>query len=72
MAGMRWDEMTAEERLIAEQAVLNLRVLNRACRAAPDGRVLDVAERLALEQGRELTRRTLEVSLQSEGNEVEK
>ena len=35
MAGMKWDEMTAEERLIGEQAVLNMRVLNRVCRAAP-------------------------------------
>jgi hypothetical protein len=45
--------------------VLDLRVLNRVCRTAPDGHVLDVAERLALEQGRELTRRTIELSLQS-------
>ena len=72
MTGMNWDEMTADERLMAEQAVLNLRALNRVCRLAPDGHVLDVAERLALEQGRELTRQTLEVALHAEGAEVEK
>jgi hypothetical protein len=41
-------------------------------RLAPDGHVLDVVERLALEQGRELVRRTIELSLQEEGTGVEK
>lgn len=72
MNGMNWDELSADERLIAEQAVLNLRELNQACRAAADGTVLAVAESLAMHRGRELIRRTLEVSLQQEGREVEK
>jgi hypothetical protein len=72
MAGMNWDEMTAEERLLAEQLVLNMRTLNRVARLAPDGHVLDVVERLALEQGRELVRKTIELSLHAEGVEVEK
>ena len=72
MAGMNWDEMTAEERLLAEQLVLNMRSLNRVARLAPDGHVLDVVERLAMEQGRELVRRTIELSLHVEGTEVEK
>ena len=72
MMGLKWDELTAEERLIAEQAVMNLRTLNKACREAPHGKVLRVAEVLAVDQGRELTRRTLEASLQSEAAEVEK
>ena len=72
MAGMNWDELTAEERVLAEQAVLNFRALNKACRAAPDGKVLAVAEQLALEQGREFIRRTLQTSLELEGREVEK
>jgi hypothetical protein len=72
MAGMNWDEVTAEERLLAEQSVLNFRTLNRVARLAPDGHVLDVVERLALEQGRELVRRTIELSLHEEGTEVEK
>lgn len=72
MAGMEWSELSAEERLVAEQAVMNLRSLNKACREAKPGTVLDVAEKLAIDQGRELTRRTLETSLNSEGSEVEK
>jgi hypothetical protein len=72
MAGMNWDKLSAEERLVAEQAILNLRALSKACRAAPDGKVLGVAERLAVEQGRELTRRTLQAALESEGREAEK
>ena len=72
MVGLKWDEWTAEERLIAEQAVMNLRSLEKACREAPHGKVLRVAEVLAVDQGRELTRRTLEASLQSEAAEVEK
>lgn len=39
MAGVNWDEMTSQERLIAEQAVMNLRALNKACRSAADGKV---------------------------------
>lgn len=72
MSGLNWDELSADERLIAEQAVLNLRELNKACRAAADGTVLAVAESLAMQRGRELIRQTLEVSLQEEAREVEK
>ena len=71
MVGMNWDEMTTEERLLAEQLVLNMRSLNRVARLAPDGHVLDVVERLAMEQGRELVRRTSELSSHAEGTEVE-
>jgi hypothetical protein len=72
MAGMNWDELNAEERLLAEQAVMNRRALRKACREAEDGKVLAVAEQLAMEQGREFIRRMLESSLQEEGREVEK
>jgi hypothetical protein len=69
---MKWDEMTAEERLLAEQLVLNFRELNRACDQAKDGTVLGVCETLALRQGRELMRQTIEVSLHLQKAEVEK
>ncbi len=69
---MNWDELTAEEWLIAEQAVLNLRSLNRVCRLAPNGHVLEVAERFAMEKGWKLMRLTIERTLRSEGQEVEK
>ena len=72
MAGLNWDGLTAEERLVAEQAVMNLRTLNQACDAAADGTVLAVAEQLAMKQGRELIRKTLEASLDRQREEVEK
>ncbi len=72
MAGMDWNELTPSERLVAEQAVMNLRSLNKAAREAEFGKVLEVAEKLAIDQGRELTRRTLETSLDLEAREVEK
>ncbi len=72
MNGMNRDELTPEERLLAEQAVMNFRELNKACRSAADGKVLAVAETLAMEQGRELIRRTLQTSLEQEAREVEK
>jgi methyl coenzyme M reductase alpha subunit len=72
MTGMDWGQMTSEERLIAEQAVLNFRELNKACDAAADGTVLNVCEKLAMQQGRELIRRTMEVTLNQQAAEVEK
>jgi hypothetical protein len=72
MSEMDWDGLTANERLIAEQAVMNFRVLNAACNAASDGTVLGIAEQLAVKQGREATRRTLEMSLQMQDTDLEK
>lgn len=69
---MNFSELTPEERLIAEQAVLNLRSLNNACNAAADGTVLAIAEKIAVEQGRELTRRTLQASVDEQTRSVEK
>ena len=69
---MNWEQLTAEERLLAEQAVLNVRELNQACDEAADGTVLDVCEKLAVEQGRKLIRQTMEASLQRQAQEVEK
>lgn len=72
MSALNWEELTALELLLAEQAVMNLRVLNKACREAADGKVLGVCEVLGMEQGRDLTRRTIEAALQAEVSEVEK
>ena len=69
---MKLDELSPEERLIAEQTVMNFRSLNKACDAAADGTVLVVAEQLAMAQGRELIRRTLEASLSEQVRTVEK
>ena len=48
------------------------RALNKACDEAPDGKVLAVAEQLALEQGRQLIQRNLEASLRQQAAAVEK
>ena len=69
---MVFDQLSAEERLIAEQAVLNFRSLNDACDQAADGTVLAVAEQVAVEQGRELIRKTLEASIGRQAQDVEK
>lgn len=69
---MDWDGLTLEERLLAEQAVLNLRALNETCDDAADGTVLAIAEKLAVEQGRELTRRTLQTVVDRQTQAVEK
>ncbi len=61
-----------EERLIAEQAILNLRELNKTCDAAPDGKVFAIAETMAMNQGRALIRKTLETSLALQATDVEK
>jgi hypothetical protein len=66
------DQYTPEERLVAEQAILNFRELNKTCDEAADGTVLDVCETLAIQQGRELIRKTVETSLSLQAREVEK
>ena len=60
-------------RAVAGGAVgADFRELNRACDAAKDGTVLGMCETLALRQGRELMRQTIEVSLHLQKSEVER
>ncbi|MGE0379195.1 MAG: hypothetical protein AB7I48_28265 [Planctomycetaceae bacterium] len=72
MRGVNFDELRLQERLVAEQAVVNFRELNKACDAAADGTVLEVCEKLAMTQGRELIRKTVQASLNLQAGEVEK
>lgn len=72
MSALDWNTLEPQERLLAEQFILNLRVLNEACDAAPDGTVLNVCEALAVAQGRELVRRSIEAALQQQAAAVEK
>ena len=58
--------------LMAEQAVAMAKQLEAASQAAPDGKVLSRLEQLAVEQGREFTRKSLEAALQVEAETVEK
>jgi hypothetical protein len=69
---MNGDQMTPEERLIAEQAVLHFQELGKACDAAADGTELSVWEKRALQQGRELIRRTIGVALHGQADAVKK
>ena len=62
----------ATEALILEQALAFARQLTRTADAAPDGQVLRLAEACALEQGRDLLRKSLEITLQSQAQPVEK
>lgn len=60
------------EALVVEQALAMVRDLKRVAEDAPDGQVLARAEQLAVRQGRELTRKSLEAVLNAQGAELEK
>jgi hypothetical protein len=51
------------EALVVEQALALVRQLRSTCQAAPHGQVLAQAERVAVDQGRELARQALEAAL---------
>ena len=63
---------TPLQRLLMERALAMAKELERAGDAAPDGRVLDELETLALAQGREFTRGALESALQRQVDALEK
>ena len=63
---------TPEQRLILEQAKAFIAELRRVADAAPDGQVLRIAERFAVEQGREFLRSALAQVLQAQADAVEK
>lgn len=60
------------ERLIMEQAALFARALSESANEAPDGKVLAIAERVAVEQGREFVRKALAITLQGQAAAAEK
>ncbi len=60
------------EALIVEQALAMVREMQQTAAAAPDGRVLAQVEKLAMAQGRELTRKSLEAVLNEQAEAVEK
>lgn len=63
---------SAYEALVVEQSLAMARELKRTADGAPDGQVLAIAEQAAVRQGRELTRRSLEAVLNSQGEDLEK
>lgn len=60
------------EALIVEQALAMYREMKLAADATPDGAVFEVAELLAVTRGQEFTRKSLEVVLHDQAEEVEK
>lgn len=62
----------AQEALVVEQALAMYRELRQAARAARDGEVLAVTERLTVERARELGRAALEAVLGEQAAELEK
>jgi hypothetical protein len=60
------------EALIVEQALAYARQLAAVADTAPDGQVIDRAESVALDQGRNFLRRSLEIAIQSQADAVEK
>lgn len=60
------------EALVVEQALAFARELKTSGAAAADGRVLAAVEQVAVVQGRELARKSLEAALQLHGETVEK
>jgi hypothetical protein len=60
------------EALLVEQVLAMVHELRNVCQTAPDGQVLAQAERMAVDRGRELTRKTLETVLNEQAKEVEK
>jgi hypothetical protein len=60
------------EALIVEQALAMVRELQQTATAAPDGHVLAQVEKVAMAQGRELTRKSLQAVLNDQAQEVEK
>jgi hypothetical protein len=58
--------------LLVEQLLAMLHELRDACQTAPDGQVLKQTEQIAVQQGRELTRKALESVLNEQAAEAEK
>jgi hypothetical protein len=72
---MRLKQLQARNRLealLAEQAILLARELEKTCQKAPDGEVLDQVEGVILDQGRDLLRQAVEMSLQRHATAAQK
>jgi hypothetical protein len=60
------------EVLFLEQALAMYREMSSRAHAAPDGEVLNTAERIAIQRGRDLTRKAIESVTTAEAQEGEK
>lgn len=62
---------TEEERRLLEQAIAFIGEMRDLAKKAPAGRVIDVCEGYALDEGRKLLRNTLQSAVQARVDEVE-
>ena len=68
---MNWNDLTGNERLVAEQAVLAYRAMAKAGSTAPHGQGMAALERVATSDGLESIRKMIELSA-SEHPEAQK
>jgi hypothetical protein len=62
---MNWQDMTLEERLVAEQAVATLRALKQAAAEAPRGQGMNVLEAVIHDKGWDHLRRMMTLAAAS-------
>lgn len=66
------DSLTPLQRLIVEQALCLAKELESTAEAAPHGQIIDRCESLLLGKGRDFLRQTLESTIQSRAELLEK
>ena len=72
MLSRKMEFASEREMLFVEQAQAMYREVSERAEAAPDGEVLDVIESLAIQRGREMTRKAIEGTAQDDIDRVEK
>lgn len=72
MDAATFDAMTPLQRLIVERALILAKELEATAGSAPTGQIIDRCESLLLGNGREFLRRSLEDTLQSRVDALEK
>jgi hypothetical protein len=72
MRSPAFDSLTPLQQLIAEQAIVLAKELESTAEAAPNGQIIDHCERLLLGKGRDFLRQTLESTIQSRVEFLEK
>jgi hypothetical protein len=66
------DRLTPIQRLVVEQALVMAKELEAAADSAPEGQMIDRCESFMLGFGRDFLRRTLESTIQSRAEDLEK
>ena len=72
MLSSNLDSLTPIQRLIVEQALVMAKELEAVADSAPEGQIIDRCESFMLGFGRDFLRRTLESTIQSRAESLEK